>query len=123
MTNLHNLTVADLRKALAIKEKIEELQSELNSVAGTGGMAAEKPAARGPGRPRKRHMSAEARAAIGAAQKARWARARRAGKAAARAAAPVEKKKRRLSRAARAALSAAAKARWAKAKASGQSTL
>jgi hypothetical protein len=123
MTNLHNLTVADLRKAVAIKEKIEELQNELNSVGGADLTAAAKPAARGPGRPRKRQMSPAARAAIGAAQKARWAKVRRGRKGAVVDAAPVEKKKRRVSRAARAKLSAAAKARWARAKASGQSTL
>jgi hypothetical protein len=121
MTNLHNLTVADLRKAVAIKERIEELQSELNAVGGEAGAAAGTPARRG--RPKKRHMSPAARARIGAAQRKRWAKLKRGRKATAKAAAPVEKKKRRVSRAARAKLSAAAKARWAAAKAAGQSTL
>jgi phage protein D len=117
MTNLHDLTVAELRKVVAIKEQIEALQSELDSVAGSVAEVPE-PAANGR-RKKRRHMSAAARARIGAAQRARWAKARKA----ARAAAPAKKKKRRVSRAARAKLSAAAKARWASAKASGKSTL
>jgi hypothetical protein len=121
MTNLHNLTVAELRKVVAIKEKIEALQSRLDSIAGDDGAAAHGPAV--PGRRKKRRMSAAARARIGAAQRARWAKAKRANKASARAAASVKKKKRKVSAAARAKLSAIAKARWAKVKASGQSTL
>ncbi len=121
MTNLHNLTVAELRKVVAIKEQIEELQRELDSVAGAE-TGVPEPAANGR-RKKRRHMSASARARIGAAQRARWAKARRATKAAARAAAPAKKKKRKVSSAARAKLSAIAKARWARVKASGQSTL
>jgi hypothetical protein len=121
MTNLHNLTVAELRKVVAIKEQIEALQSEVDSVLGAEDAAPEAPA-RGR-RKKRRHMSAAARARIGAAQRARWAKARRATKAAARAAAPAKKKKRKVSAAARAKLSAIAKARWARVKASGESTL
>lgn len=120
MVNLHNLTVAELREAVAIKEKIEALESELASVIGAESDA-EEPAA--PGRRKRRHMSAAARARIGAAQRARWAKARKATRAAARAAAPAKKKKRKVSAAARARLSAAAKARWARVKASGASRL
>ncbi len=122
MTNLHNLTVADLRKAVAIKEQIEALQSELDSLTGESVIAAPKPARRGRP-PGKRRMSPAARARIGAAQRKRWAKLKRDGGSPAEDAAPVEKKKRRVSRAARAKLSAAAKARWANAKASGKSTL
>jgi hypothetical protein len=122
MTNLHNLTVADLRKAVAIKERIEELKSERDSLTGEAAIAAPTPARRGRP-PGKRHMSPAARARIGAAQRKRWAKLKRGGKASAEVAAPVEKKKRKVSRAARAKLSAAAKARWANAKASGKSTL
>ena len=119
MTNLHNLTIAKLRKAVAIKEKVEALQNELDSIGGTA-HAHERAA---PGRRKKRRMSAAARARIGAAQKARWAKVRRGHKASARPAAPVKKKKRKVGAAARARLSAIAKARWAKVKASGKSTL
>ena len=54
MTNLHNLTIAKLRKAVAIKEKVEALQSELDSIGGTA-HAHERAA---PGRRKKRRMSA-----------------------------------------------------------------
>ena len=120
MTNLYNLTVAELRKVLAIKEKIEALQSEADSVLGAEGGA---PEAAAPGRRKRRHMSASARARIGAAQRARWARARKGTRASAGDAAPAKKKKRKVSPAARAKLSAAAKARWARVKASGESSL
>ena len=66
MTNLHNLTVAELRKVVAIKEKIELWQGKLESIA--GGAAAPEPSA--PRRRKRRHMSAAARARIGAAQRA-----------------------------------------------------
>ena len=89
MTNLHNLTVA-MRKAMAIKERIEELQSELDSLTGEAGIAAPKPARRGRP-PGKRHMSIAARARIGL-PRGRAGRLRRGQKAAAKAAAPVEKK-------------------------------
>ena len=65
----------------------------------------------GPGRPRgsKGNLSAAGRAAIVAAQKARWAK-RKAGKAGAK---PVRRKN-EMSAAGRAAIRAAVKARWAK---------
>lgn len=126
MTNLHNLTVAQLHQVVAIKVKIEELQNELNAIAGGESAAVldEEPAVRSPGRPKKRHMSPSARARIGAAQKKRWAKVRRGKKASAEVEAPVKKKrKRRVDAATRARLSAMAKARWANAKASGRSRL
>lgn len=115
MSYLLKITVAQLRQVVDIKEQIEKLESELDYLLGGG--SAPAPAARGPGRPKKRRMSAAARAAIGAAQKARWAKVR--GKAAA----PKKKAKRKVSAAARAKLAAIAKARWAKVKASGKSKL
>jgi hypothetical protein len=74
--NLTTLTVAQLKEAIAIKEKIEALEQELASIPGT---TAETPmpvpeipvVASGP---RKRKMSAAAKAKISAAQKARWAK-------------------------------------------------
>jgi hypothetical protein len=121
MSNLHNLTVAELRKAVAIKEQIETLQSELDSIIGGEPVAVESAA---PARGRKpRSMSAAGRARISAAQKARWAKAKRGAANSNGDAAPEEKKKRKVSRAARARLSAAAKARWARARASGQSKI
>jgi hypothetical protein len=113
MSNLQNLTVAQLREVVAIKEQIETLQSQLDSLI-SGGPVTD-------GR-KKRHMSPAARAAIAAAQRARWAKVKK-GKGKGAAAAASGKPKRKVSAAARAKLAAIAKARWAKVKASGKSKL
>lgn len=65
-----NLSVAQLRRALALKERIEELNSELQSLLGT-------PVASEP-KPKRRKMSAAARARISAFQKARWLKIKQA---------------------------------------------
>ncbi|MGI8601734.1 MAG: hypothetical protein ACR2OZ_01910 [Verrucomicrobiales bacterium] len=68
------LTTADLRRAVAIRERIEVLEGELSSLLrGLGG----GPAIKSGGGRKKRRMSAQARARISAAQKARWERVRR----------------------------------------------
>jgi hypothetical protein len=113
MTILENLTVAQLRKVVAIKERIEQLQSELESIAGNGSATTANT-------PKKRHMSASARARIAAAQKARWAKVK--GKAT-KAPKDASTKRRKMSPATKARLAAIAKARWAKVKASGKSAL
>src|ERR1035437_7588127 len=100
-----NLTSKQLRRAASIKETIEELQNELNKLAGgstTLGKTA-KP---------KRRMSAADRARISAAAKARWAKV----KGSKRSTKPAAKKKFRMSAAGRANIIAAQKARWAKIK-------
>jgi hypothetical protein len=102
MTNISELTTHQLHKIIAIKEQIEKLQGELESLAATNGDHA--PAPKG-----KRTMSAAARAKIAAAARDRWARVK--GTA-------PETAKRKMSAAGRAAISAAAKARWAKEKGS-----
>jgi hypothetical protein len=118
MSNIKDLTVAHLKRAVEIMEQIESLQAQLASI---GGRRVGRPPAATKGRkPRKRRMSAAGRARIAAAARARWAKYRR-GAAAARPAKAAKKK--RFSAAARAKLSAAAKARWAKAKAAGRSAL
>ncbi len=99
MTTLENLTVEQLRKAVAIKEQIESLQGEIEAIAGGGSAAPELPKRRG--RPK---MSYAERGRIAAA--ARW------GNVTAAKAAP--KKRRKVSAAGRARMAAAAKARWAK---------
>ena len=74
MNNLNTLTLAQLKKAVSLREKIESLQSELNSLLGHGGGSPRGPKT-------KRHkMSAAGRAAIAKAAKARWAKAKAAGK-------------------------------------------
>jgi len=117
MSNINDLTVAQLKRAVEIMEEIESLQAQLTSIGGRG--AGRPPGTKGR-KTGKRRMSAAGRARIAAAAKARWARFRRGAGAVRAAKAP---KRKRFSSAARARLSAAAKARWAKAKASGKSTL
>ena len=110
MTSLQNLTVAQLRQAISIKEKIDELEAGLAAVAGGGVAAVSKPRGR-------RGMSAAGRARIAAGQKARWAKVKGA---------KVEvapKKRRKMSAGGRARMAVAAKARWAKAKTSGKNSL
>jgi hypothetical protein len=107
---LSSLSVAQLKRAATIKEQIEQLEMDLTSILGA------TPAIVPDFAPKKRTMSAAAKAKISAAQKARWAKERgeEPSKVATTSAA---KPKRILSAAARAKLSAGAKARWAKAKA------
>lgn len=112
MDNLLSLTTKQLRRAADIKEKIEVLNTELASILGAPVSVSAK-------RPKRRGMSAAGRAAVAAAQKARWAKIK-AGKPTVKATA---KKKRTMSAAAKAKISAAAKARWAKTKAAGKKKL
>jgi hypothetical protein len=107
MTTVDNLTVKQLRKLIAIKEKIETLQDKIQSIAGGGSSDPYK-------RRGRRNMSRAARTAIAAAQRARWAKV----KGSRRKAAP--KKHRKVSAAGRARMAAAARARWAKVKAQGK---
>lgn len=112
MNTFETLTVAQLKKAITLREKIEALQSELNKIMGGSGSSA--PAAKtGRGK-----MSAAGRARVAAAQKARWAKIKGT-----KPAEPKTKSKRKMSAAGRAAISKAAKARWAKAKAAGKAKL
>jgi hypothetical protein len=75
--NLVELTPKQLRKAAAIKERIAELQTELNRLLG----AAATPVAAPTGKPQKRRkMSAAGRARIAAAARARWAKIKAAKK-------------------------------------------
>jgi len=113
MTELQNLSVAELRRVISIKEEIESLTAQLNSIAGGGDAAAPAPVKRRGVYKR----SKAARAAMAAAQKARWAKAKGAKAEAA------PKKRRKMSAAAKAKMAAAAKARWAKAKAAGKNRL
>lgn len=90
MNSLLSLSAAQLIRAARIKMHIERLEGELDSLAGGDSAASPR---RGPGRPRKvltaasepfkakrRKMSAAGRARIAAAAKARWAKAKAAGK-------------------------------------------
>jgi len=112
MSNLLSLTSAQLIKAANLKDKIEALTKELNSLLGS---SAQVKSAAIPSK--KKGMSAAGRAKIAAAQKARWAKVNAAkAKTAPKVAAKPAKKKFKMSAAAKAKISAAAKARWAKIK-------
>jgi hypothetical protein len=71
-----NLTVSQLKRAVAIKERIEELERELASVVGRDWESS--PTARQSQPKKRRRMSAAARAKIAAAARARWAKYRAA---------------------------------------------
>lgn len=104
-TNLTNLSLSQLKRAVQIKEQIEKLQAELSSTLALNGMS--QKAAVGSG------MSAETKAKLRAAAKARWAKIR-AGQPvspAAKSNSPITRKP--MSAAAKARLSALMKARWA----------
>jgi hypothetical protein len=107
-TSLANLSAAQLRRAAALKDRIQSLEKDLGKLLGA---AAEDKSA--PVRRKRKHMSKAARALISAAQKARWAKL----KGPAEKPAPIRKKRKQMSKAARALISAAQKARWAKLKA------
>jgi hypothetical protein len=108
---LSSLSSEHLRRAADMKEKIEALNKELASILGVPASVSAKA-------PKKRGMSAAGRAAVAAAQKARWAKIKGA-----KPAVKAPARKRTMSAAGRARISAAAKARWAKAKAAGKKTL
>ena len=117
------LTLAQLRRVIDIKEKMEALERELAAVTGSApAVPAAPPAPTAPavvttGAVKKRRLSAAGRAAIIKAAKLRWAR-QKSGQPA-KVTAPVAvaakaPKKRKLSAEGRARIIAAAKARWAK---------
>jgi hypothetical protein len=115
MTNITKLTTTQLNQIIAIKQQIEALQSQIDSIAGDGGGENDIPIPATEDAPvrakRKYHLSATHRRklmkALAKARKMRWAK----------------KKDRRSSPAVRAKLRAAAKARWARVKAEGKSRL
>jgi len=110
--NITELTTTQLNQIIAIKEQIETLQSQINSIAAGGGGEIPIPSAAEAPTPAKRkyHMSAAHKRklikALARARKIRWATAK----------GMPRKGKRRISAAGRAAMSAAGKARWAKVK-------
>ena len=111
--NLSDVTINQLKRAAAIKERIEDLNRELRSVLGASAKSGAAPK-------KKRTMSASVKRKIAAAQKARWANLRR-DKPATRSVEPaVKAKKKTVSRATKAKLSAKLKAYWAAKKAGKQ---
>ena len=71
---LTKLSVKDLKQAVAIRERIDGLQRDLDRITGLQAAPVRNGASR---RKKKRRMSAAARAKISAAAKARWAKGRK----------------------------------------------
>jgi hypothetical protein len=69
---LQNLSAAQLRRAVGIKEQIEKLEVDLNRLLGTSGANSFR------GNSGRRNLSPEARERIAAAQRKRWAAYRKA---------------------------------------------
>jgi len=127
-TALSSLSLTQLKRAVEIKEQIENLQNEIDQILGTPSpsparMPRANGASRGRGlfRPRRKQVSAAGRARIAAAARLRWARRKAAAGVPVSVAAP--RRRRRISAAGRAKLAAAARARWARVKAAGRSAL
>ena len=121
-------SIDQLKRAVAISEQIQKLETELATIFGKSAKvsapAAMAAVAAKPGRKARRGLSAEGRARIAAAQKARWAKRKgsAASASAPKAASPARKGKgkRNLSPEARARIVAAVKRRWAKARKAGK---
>lgn len=112
MSKFNNISVANLKEALAIKEQIESLEAQLAEI-----MGGEMPVPFVIKPKKGRGMSAAGRARVAAAQTARWAKVKGEVKK------PEKKKRKKMSKAVRAKMAAAAKERWKKAKAAGKSRL
>ena len=104
--NIFDLTINQLKRAAAIKERIEGLNKDLGSILGVSGNS-------GASRRKSRTMSAAAKRNIAAAQKARWAKVRAVKPVTLSVKAAAKVKKKRISAATRAKLSAKLKAYWA----------
>lgn len=105
--NIYDVTVKQLRRAVSIREQIENLTRELRTLFQP---TADSTAA---GRKRRRGLSTAARRKIAAAQKARWAKLRQSEPGARSAKPSAKASKKKMSPAARAKLSAKLKAYWA----------
>jgi hypothetical protein len=75
MSQISNLSSADLKKAAAIQSQIETLQADLARILGNRQSLKAAPAKTG-----RRKMSAAARKKLSAAAKVRWKKAKAAGK-------------------------------------------
>jgi len=79
-SSLAEVSARDLRKAAALKERIEELQSELNRLFGAGGGTSVRAASAGAPRRGRRRMSADGKARLAAIARARWKKAKASGR-------------------------------------------
>src|SRR2546425_1245546 len=96
--NSIDISTDQLRRAVQIKEQIESLEGQLNSL--LSGQIVNRKSPIGNGVGRRRTMSASARARIAAAQRARWAKVKRTSSS--NSSAP--RKRRKMSAAGRAAI-------------------
>jgi hypothetical protein len=110
-SNLSNVSVHNLKRAIKIKAKLEKLRAQFDGIMGGNGSGMPSPFV-------KRGMSAAGRKRIALAQKKRWAKLKGKGVGSS-----GKKPRRKMSPAARAKIAASAKARWAKAKAEGKTKL
>jgi hypothetical protein len=110
---LRDLTPSQLKRAAAIKERIEALNQEIDRI--FGAQARPGAAAR-----KKRTMSASVKKKIAAAQKVRWAKIQGSGSAAGPGRRSAKAKKKKVSSATRAKLRARLKAYWAAKRAGGK---
>ena len=120
MNNLSSLSVAQLQRAITLKEQIEAWEAELATLLGSGSAPSSKVSVAAPvalPAKKKKVMSAAARARIAAAQKARWAERKAKANPQAVKAVQTSRPKPKMSAAGRANIIAAQKARWAKIKA------
>jgi hypothetical protein len=108
--DIFDLTIDQLKRATAIKERIEDLNKELRNILGASAQAT---AAAN----KKRSMSASTKRKIAAAQRARWMNLRRAKPSTGSVKPAARAKKKTFSAATRAKLSAKLKAFWAAKKA------
>lgn len=108
-----DLTSNQLKRAAAIKERIEALNKELRAILGAPATTQAAPK-------KKRTMSAAMKKQIAAAQKARWAKLRRANPATQSVTPAAKAKKKTVSPATKAKLSAKLKAYWAAKKKTGK---
>jgi chromosome segregation ATPase len=108
-----DLTITQLKRATAIKERIEALNKELRGILGVPATTRAAPK-------KKRTMTAAMKKQLAAARKARWANLRRANPATQSVKPSARAKKKTMSPAARAKLSAKLKAYWAAKKKTGK---
>jgi hypothetical protein len=78
--SITDISAPQLRKAAAIKEKIDQLQKELTNLLGSDERLPSSAFARRNGKEPRRRMSAAARRKIAAAARLRWKKAKAAGK-------------------------------------------
>lgn len=112
------LTTAQIKRAGELIEKLERIEDELQGIFRSDEGETRTPSLPRASSPKRRKMSAAARARIAAAQRERWAKTKNGAKPKGGASKPQPKgkarKKRVMSPEARAKIAAAQKRRWAK---------